>query len=184
MATKKSTLAEIVASAKPVRRTVTLCVAGDLLDEHERLEAQLVEAQHAATMGGKLNSQGEVRRLAEAVQRCEKAMKAAEHDFTFEKLPGDGWMKLRDEHPARPGRQEGFNLDTFPKTAVAASCVSPEGMDDAATFDAFWEALNFGQRLELFFNGAQAANEGSVNVPFSATASAVLSTSRKNSPSS
>lgn len=184
MATKKRTLAQIVASAKPVQRTVTMCLAGDLLDEHERLEAQLIEASNKATQAGKLNSSGEVKRLAEAVQRCEKAMQAASDDFVFERLPGDAWMKLRDEHPARDGRQEAFNLDTFPRAAVSASCVSPEGMDDPETFAAFWDTLNTAQRLELFFSGARAANEEGVSVPFSVTASAVLSTSAKNSPTS
>ena len=180
--TKKRTLAEIVAAAKPIRKTVRLCTDGDLLAEHERLEAQLEQAHNAQVMGGKLNSAGEVRRLAEAVQKCEKAIRAAEDEYEFEKLSGTKWSTLKDEHGPREGKErvERWNPETFPKAAVAASCVSPEGMDDAAVFSAFWDGLNEAQR-DVLFRGAYAANEDGASVPFSATASLVLSTSRPSS---
>ncbi|MGH3504314.1 MAG: hypothetical protein ACRDQA_25960 [Nocardioidaceae bacterium] len=178
------TLSEITQQATPVERTVSLCVAGSMFAEHERLEAELEAAQSAEVTGsGTLGKQPESQRVAKKLRDLEAKMREHTYDFVFRSLPKLQWRALLDTHGPREGKEriERWNPDTFPRAAVAASCVSPEGMDDAAAFAVFWdESLNDGQRDQLF-RGAYAANEESTSVPFSVAASAALSTSEQSS---
>ncbi|HET7407965.1 MAG TPA: hypothetical protein VFJ21_12635 [Mycobacteriales bacterium] len=174
-------LATISEKVTPVETTVSLCVDGALFAEHERLEAELdalMSGPNSATLGG-----GDpVSEAAKKVQAVEKKMRGRTYDFAFRHVPT--WQALLDEHGPREGKEriERFNPETFPAAAVSASCVSPEGMGDAETFAAFWDKLNRGQRARLF-DGAYRANEDGASVPFSVTASAVLSSSRQSSTS-
>lgn len=65
--------------------------------------------------------------------------------------------------------------------AVKASCVAPEGMNEAETFQNLWDnILNEGQRAELFMQGAFRANEESLSVPLSVSAFAPQQSSEPN----
>lgn len=181
MATSKpaATLADINKSATPSTVTVPLCVAGKLIDEHARLTAELEDLQLSRIGSAKLSDpdaaarDAEEDRLRKRIRKLEGDIRAQTHDFVFVKLEKNGWRDLMEEHGPRKGkeRQERWNPATFPPAAVRASCVSPGGMDDDEVWREFWEdKLNDGQRDELF-RGALKANEGTLSVPFSASAS-------------
>ncbi len=180
---KPKSLADISKAATPAESVVSICVAGALVAEHQRLEAELEAAQDAEiTTGTKLSSRSPVKKLAQRIRDLEAQMREQTFEFVFRALPRRGWSELRDAHPPREGKErvERWNPDTFPAAAVSACCVDPTGMDDVAQFDPFWETLNDGQRDGLF-RGAYDVNEAGVSVPFSAAASAALRTSEPTS---
>jgi hypothetical protein len=176
MAAKKSfTLTDITKQATLPEVVVPICVAGELIAEHSRLDAKLEEAETEQIASRKLGDAeaSEVERLRGRIRKLEADIKAQTHDFVFRALKKNAWRDLMEEHGPRKGkeRQERWNPQTFPPAAVQASCLSPEGMDDDEAFRAFWEdAINDGQRDELF-RGALKANEGTLSVPFSVSAS-------------
>jgi hypothetical protein len=175
MAAKKSfTLADITKQATLPEVVVPVCVAGELIAEHGRLDAELEEVETAEIGSRKLGgTSAEADGLRNRIRKLEADIKAQTHGFVFRALKKNAWRDLMEEHGPRKGkeRQERWNPNTFPPAAVQASCVSPAGMDDDEAFRAFWdEAINDGQRDELF-RGALKANEGTLSVPFSASAS-------------
>lgn len=179
---KPATLAEIVEQSTPSENVVSLCVAGSLVAEHQRLEAEFEAAQIAEVTGTrKLRNDdgGSAREIAKKIQAVEAKMRDYTHDFVFRKH--GHWQDLKDEHPPRKGREnrELLNPLTFAPAAVQACCVSPD-LSDGAVFGEFWEGLNQGQRDKLL-DGAWAVNEDGVSVPFSVSASAALSSSRTSS---
>lgn len=175
---KPASLADIVASATRAERTVTICVAGHLNTEYDRLEQQLQQLTRDDAMSGSLADGGEERRaIAERMEQISEEMRAHEHVFVVRALPAKQWSDLTLEHPAREGKQEFFNVETFPLSCVAASLVKINGEDVTVTvadLEPLWnDALNVGQRDELF-NAAWEANTGRVSVPFSPLVSVTL----------
>jgi hypothetical protein len=170
---KPASLADIVASATRAERTVTICTAGHLNAEYDRLQQQL---QDATRDTGSLADDGQ-RSIAEQMEQVRQQMREHEHTFTFRALTAAGWSDLLVDHPPREDRREIFNTATFPLPCVAASLVRINDEDVTVTVDELkplWnDALNDGQRDELF-GAAWEANKGRVSVPFSPLASATL----------
>jgi hypothetical protein len=177
---KPPTLADVLAVTTPAERVVSLCVAGDLFAEHQRLEAELEKAHDDGISTRKLNEESPVHKIAKQIQALEAKMAKHTFDFRFRALRKHEWSTLMTAHGPRDDSDVddrfGFNMETFPPAAVRACCVSPDGMD-ADEFDGFWETLNSGQRDRLFFRGAWAVNQEGVSVPKSVTASAALQSS-------
>lgn len=180
-------LADIISEATPVDVVVPICVAGQLKAEHDRLDRRLDELQdddlRESSQKLQDSRKAEADKIAKRIRQIETEMREHTHDFVFRPLPRNAWNDLVDEHPPRQGRerQERWNLNTFMPAAVRACCVAPEGMSDADTFQNLWDnVLNEGQRTELFV-GAQRANEESLSVPFSVSASAHHQSSTRSS---
>lgn len=185
--TRKPKLADVRSKATPARVIVPICVAGELIAEHARLDRRLEKLQDDELRGRESKKLSgpttEADRITKRLLQLEHQMEALTYDFEFEHLPGTGWRDLMDEHGPREGkeRQERWNPNTFPPAAVQACCVSPEGMDDDEQFRAFWDGdINDGQRDELF-RGALNANEAALSIPFSVNVSAHQSTSDESS---
>jgi hypothetical protein len=185
---KAATLAEIIKQSTPAEKVVSLCVAGGLVAEHQRLEAEREKAQLAQVSrsgSAKLSNAGDddasdsPARIAKKLRALEARMRDYTHDFVFRKH--DHWQDLKDEHPPRKGKEnrELLNPVTFAPAAVQACCVSPDLSDDEA-FNEFWSGLNQGQR-DALLDGAWSVNEDGVSVPFSVSASVALSSSKPSS---
>lgn len=177
------TLADISAKATPNERVVSLCLAGGLFADHQRLEADLEEAQSAELVGSSGRKLSEVpasTKIARALVALETEMKASTFDFTFRQLSRAEWKALMADHPTKKPTEERVNVDTFSPAAVVACCVQPKGFDDPKVFTAFWDNLSAGQQSTLF-GAAWDVNEGGISVPFSVNASVTLSTSEATS---
>lgn len=181
---KTFTIADVVASAKPVERVVPLCVAGDLHGEHRRLVEAQERAEDAEIGQSKklVESERESVKIAKQVVAIQKKMEPHTFDFRFQKLDDDKWDEMLSAHPVRDGndtdKQFGVNMATFPKAAVQACCVDPTGFEDVEAFEQFWGTLNSGQRDKLYFGGAFAVNRtDGVEIPKSVSASALINSS-------
>jgi hypothetical protein len=152
--TTASDIATVLASFKPTRKTVRLCVNGDVLDELQRLDAEMREA-------GVRDS---------AVTQRHEALRAqareSEVEFVFVAVGRRRWSDLMLAHPPTPeqlaaAKAEGFkvqfNPETFPIAAVAASCVEPAGMTVEAV-EALYEKVNDSQWHALWAGGCLGAN--------------------------
>ncbi|MGH9003943.1 MAG: hypothetical protein ACRDYV_12520, partial [Acidimicrobiia bacterium] len=152
---------------------VPVCVAGGLYADYQMLEQELQAAQEADLSHGKLGGASTARGVARRMEKVRAQMREHTYEFRFRALAPQAWSDLIAAHPAREGQRERINLDTFRPAAVAACCVSPEGMGEQGAIDRLFAVLNQAQQLDLFA-GAWDVNEESVSVPFSASASAAL----------
>lgn len=171
------TFADILAKAKPARRTTHLYLAGDLLARRDELEQEIDEAGRIErltirdTDGRNLEqSLGDagtptdalVAELAHVLEQLRGSRTA----FTFQVLPRSQWDALRKQHELGDGR---VDLDTICIPLVAASSFQPAMTE--AEVDQLFEVLNHAQRKTLF-DAAWAVNTGAVDVPFSPAGSA------------
>lgn len=112
------------------RLSVTVTLRGDLVDEVDRLEAEMAEA---AKVDATENRDPVALRIAERIQDLEREAAESEVTFTFEGLGRGQMAKLTAAHPPRTD-DEGdvfgaeklpWNPETFPPALLAASCVEP-----------------------------------------------------------
>lgn len=175
---KPKSLSDITAQITPAEKIVSICVAGKLYAEHQRLERDLAEAQEIE-VGRKINEPSKALPIAEEIRAIEDEMEAQTYSFTVVQIDRKRWRELLADHPTRNAMQEVYNRETFPPAAVAASCVDPVGFDDPAQFDPFWEKLGAGQ--DELFAAAWEVNQVGISVPFSVSASVILTNSAQTS---
>lgn len=160
---------DILATVKPVEKSVTLCLAGDLQARFEDLERRLsaaVRSPHAT-----LGSGEEERRLADAIQAVRAEMAEQEVTFHFRALSARKWSDLMAEHPGRSGKDEAFNVDTFPDALIAACAVDPEMTPEEVK--ELGDSLSNAQ-FSTLFDCAWGCNQSALDVPFSVLASQAL----------
>lgn len=169
------TFADILATAKPARRSVFIHLAGDLLARRDELEAQIEEAARLERAAVRTGDDQPDRALADAsptdtlvdeLRDVLDRLRASRTRFTFQVLPRSRWDALRKQHEVAEGKVD-FEAMSIP--LVAACCVDPVMTEDEVT--ALFEVLNLDQRQKLF-EGAWAVNTGAVDVPFSPAGSA------------
>lgn len=163
-------LGDVLAAAKPREASVTICVAGDLAGEHDRLAAEL-QAERAKDVTS-IAGNPRVVELAQHIQELEGRMKAAEFTFTFRALPSREWSDLVANHPPRDGHDERFNTSTLPVEVIKRCLIEPAG--SAAEIDTLMDRLSDGA-FDRLFTTAWDANRQGPSVPFSSAASAILS---------
>ena len=179
MARKKTSLDQVLADLAPPERVVSLCLAGDLVAEHQELERELERAQKADLLAGpRLGNVPTAHAVAEQIRDVEDRMRARTHTFRFRSLSRKAWSDLLAEHPDPTGKRI-FDPDTFAPAAIAACCVEPD-MGDPVQLKSFMELLSTAQ-FSALFDGAWEANTTNPSVPFSYAASGLLQTSAKNS---
>ena len=154
----------ILAIATPPRRTVSVCLRGDLVSKAETLRTAWQEAverdrEHIASSTAPA--------LWDELADIEKEAQAATVDFTFEAVSSALWRKLVAEHPPPPD-EPGWMWDpeTFPIAALAASCIEPAMTESQATELA--EKLSNAQWQKLFL-AAMNVNVGDDLVPLFAS---------------
>lgn len=166
---KPLTLDEILSQAENpeyVRRaTARVLLRQDLIARHAELEAEL---QHAVTRDALTNDPDRAPGIRDEILALEAEMKAAEAEFVFKSVGRKKWADLLAKHPptkaqAAADRRTLFNPETFPIAAIAASCASPEGMDEAAVRRL--EAGLSDAQFSLLWNACIDANLGGGDLP-------------------
>lgn len=160
---------DVLDAAKPREASATICVAGDLAGEHERLRAELQTEQAKAAV----SIEGNPRKveLAQQLADLEARMSEATFTFTFRALPAQQWSNLLADHGPRSA-DETFNAATLPLALVKRCLVDPVASE--ADVDALAERLSDGA-FEALFDAAWRCNRQGPSVPFSSAASAILS---------
>lgn len=121
----KTRLAEIVAQVQPRTSSVRICLRGDLIAEHERLERELAEARRT---DADTNEPDEAPGIARSVLAVEAKMRDAEVEFVLQAMGMTAWSDLLAKHPPtkeQKGQRLDHNLETFSVAAVAASLIDP-----------------------------------------------------------
>ena len=179
MAAKKPpSLEDIIASATPAERVVSVCVAGALIAEHQQLEHELDRAQRADTRT-RLGQASAAPKIAQQIEQLQERMRAQTYAFRFRAVESKVWSDLVAAHPDPAGKKI-FNVETFPPAAISACCVEPDGMHDPERVAGLLKVLNPAQQDELF-NGAWDVNTTAPKEMTSYAASAVLRCSETSS---
>lgn len=153
------------------RRTVTvpLCLAGELADEYEQLEAQLADVKPATS----LEDASPRRAIVERLDDIRERMVAATVDFHLRAYSPRAWGIFWDSKPERADGEtaEAWDERIFPFWCelVSTSCVDPE-MEPGQVAE-LAEDLNSGAWTRLV-NECIGLNYKAVDVPNSAAASA------------
>lgn len=160
-------LDDVLAQARPKTVKVGICLRGDLLAEHDALEAELAEAQRTDETE---NRHAQAPEIAARIRELEAEIDAAEYQFTLTAIGQKAWTDLITRNPAsEEDREQGYAWDPveFPKAALMAS-----GGLTEEQIERLYEVMNFAQWNKL----VAAVLDANVRdaVPFSAAASAIL----------
>jgi hypothetical protein len=171
---ERKAAADILAKAKARVSRVKLVLDGDLLAEHERLNAEL----EAAPEGGN------VEELAQHLIDLEEQIRKAEIEFVFRGIGRGRWRKLLADHPPSDEDKAAgldFSQENFPFAAMAASIVSPTlSEDDLRELD---EETFTEVDFQKIWTCCLRANVGAgVTRPESRAAHAILANGRHSSP--
>jgi hypothetical protein len=154
-------------------RVVSLCLAGELVEEATRLERQLGEAPPPTSVGD-----GTRRILAEQLAAVTEQMRDATVDFRLKAMPSREWSRFWAGMPAPDEQQSNVEWSErmFPFYAemVARVCVDPvmsvEQVGELA------DVLH-GKAWTRLVNACMGVNMGEVDVPNSAAVSDLTGTS-------
>ncbi|WP_214327844.1 hypothetical protein [Nonomuraea sediminis] len=152
---------------------VPICGRGDLQARFEDLERQLDVARSQPADDSLASKETEAQRIAKEIQALQVEMQQHVRVFLLRALPRKAWSDLVKEHPAR--KQDApadFNRDSFPVAALAACAVKPSLTEEKA--GRVVDRITQGQ-WSLLWNAILELNGGSGEVPFSAAASVILS---------
>lgn len=157
---------EILEEAKPAETTFRVCLRGDLLNEHQALEAELkalppFKQSHLAEADPRIG-------LALKIAELEAEMRKSEAAFHFRALSRTKYRELLAANPGEPNQK--FNPETLPRVLISACCIDP--VMTPSDVDRLFDRLNEGS-VEALFMAAYALNEGVTRVPFSERASAL-----------
>lgn len=161
--------------ARPVERTVPLCLRGDLVAEFEALERELAKAQ--AKANDSLAGSG-ASGIAARMEALREQMADSTVEFRLRGLPRPKYRALTAAHPPRQladgkvhpqDENDGLNVDTFYDALIRACLVGPV-LSEAQLTRLLDEALS-DRQFEQLAIGAVACCRGSVDVPFSFAAS-------------
>jgi hypothetical protein len=170
----KKNFAAMLAEAKLPERTVQVCLRGDLVAEHEKLNAELelIEKKAVDTLAGNGGAE-----LAERIAALESEMRDNAYPFVVRAMPTARYRAFKADFPVRVGeggevdkRDEvfDFNADTGFEPLLRLSLVDPD-LDDGQ-----WAQL-MGTLTERQFEDLAGAawmlNRGEIDVPFSRAAS-------------
>lgn len=168
--------ADLIRNARLPQRSVPICLAGDMVAQHEELSRQLAVAEAERAAAGSLAGNGN-HELAKQIAELEEAMREHTVDFRLQALPRGAWAKLVADHPPRRDDQNklideaGFNADTF-VAALLRKCLVEPRLDDDLFELLVNERLTDGQ-YEQLTTALWQLNRGTVSVPFSRAASRI-----------
>ena len=161
-------IGDILSRARRREHSVTICLAGDLAAELDRLDGELQRA--ADWRPDSLGDEDPRGEIAERIQAVREEMRAAEITFTFRALGAKAWSDIIAQHPAKD-QSQAFDAESLAPALVAASSVDP--VMSREQVEELFEALNHAQREELMA-AAWSVNGEATSVPFSLHASAIL----------
>lgn len=182
---KKKSVADVLKKASRATKSVSICLAGDLVAEYEELTAELERITMAAPttdrLSGGVKSDPQAVKVAKRIQELEAEMAESTVAFRFRALPAKQWSDLIAKHPD-PKKERLVNQETFVPAAIAACCVDPEGMDDPEQAAELFDTLSAGQQDELFEGAWEVNQTGPFVAKSSSLASEVLRPSGTSSP--
>jgi hypothetical protein len=133
---------------KPATKYVTILLDPDALDAFEKAQERLGESTST-------NRRERERELTEA----RNALAEATVTMKFQSLGRKRYEALVAEHPPTPEQNEqsvketeqeaAYNIETFPKALIRATCVDPELTDE--DIDEIYDSWNGAELMELFF---------------------------------
>jgi hypothetical protein len=155
---------------------VSLCLAGELVDQIEVLERQLAEAKAPTNMG----EASPKRAIAEQIADLQEQMRESTVDFHLRAMGARRWSRFWAAIPAREEKDtdEGWDEKIFPHYAelISKSCVDPEMTAEQVAELADMVNGSAWNRLAM---GCLSLNQGDVDVPNSAAASELIGTSEQ-----
>jgi hypothetical protein len=160
--------AGVLASTKPIERSVRICLAGDLLAEIDSLTEELAQARRSDS---RLNELDRAPAIAKRLVELEDAAHEAEVEFRFRAIGRKAWRDLVAANPpsAEEKKAGADHNERFLVEAIAASCVEPAGVT-LEQAEQLLDVLTESQAGKLWL-ACLAANRGTSDVPFSAAAS-------------
>ena len=167
-------------------RSAVVPLRGDLLDEVDRLEDELLLAE---AEDARLNRQPQAPAIADRILALEAQARESECRFTFEGLGRGAYAKLSAAHPATDQQRADmpdvtleWNPETFPPALLAASCVEPaELAGNVEEWTEIHENYSVGQ-VNRVWAACSIANAGVAESPNSQLAS--VAQRRRSSASS
>lgn len=171
----------LIAKIKPTLPEVRtqIVLRPDLVDEWEKANAALENAEAAAAASKRMNGQAgqpaNLKKLAEAVRKAESEIEATSPWFTFRAIPAEDYQSMCAKHPPRKDDQldayAGHNREAVENALVRECLIDPEFSDEGwATLKA---TLSPSEWAEMR-NSALQANGESVKPPKSLRASLLL----------
>ena len=175
----------IETESTPPEVSVSICLRGDLVAEHDRLETELRRVRDEDDAENRVPLAPQI---ASKIRDLEDQIRDAEVEFRFRGVGRKTLTDLTAAHPATAEQQEQvggdglrmeWNPDTYPPALVAASCVQPAGVTVERAAHAY-ETWSHGQWSKLW-RACISANMGSADPgPKSVLASLVLQGSAQN----
>lgn len=168
----------LIRAAKLPERTVSLCLRGDLVAEHEELCARLDAAERKPK--DSLAGNPEPAELSKQIIALQELMAESTVPFRLRALPRRQWAGLVAKHPPRKdagGRivdsdTAGVNVDEF-MADVLRQCIVDPVLGDLDWDLLIDESLTDAQYTQLT-EAAWSLNRREVDVPFSHAASRIL----------
>lgn len=156
---------DLISSAKPPVRSVTICLDQSLQAEHDELIEQLDQMRRANP--AKRGDTPEGHELAERIGQIEDAMQEKLATFHFKGLSKSALQILYKRFPSKD-KTVLWDPEAGGFALVAKAAIDPEMTEDQA--QRLFNALSDGQ-ADLLTQVAWLASKGSNSVPLSASAS-------------
>lgn len=157
-------------------RTVSLCLAGELVEKITQLERRLAEAKPPTNLG----EASPKRIIAEQIGAVQEQMRESTVDFHLRALGARKWAKFWASMPTRAENEAADVWDEriFPFYAemVSLSCVDP--VMSVEQVEELVEVLHSSAWNRLA-NGCLSLNMGEVDIPNSAAVSELIGTSEQ-----
>lgn len=169
--------------------TVSLCLNGALVAEFEQHERELQAAKRNAS--DTLDGNAAVVEIAERMEALRERMTEDTEVFRLRALPRNRWRELVDQHQPRRGEDGaldkrdaaiGVDVSTMFPALVRASVVSPvlDAEDWSALLgDESTDGVLTDAQFDALSGAAWRLNRSEVDIPFSFTASRILSSERE-----
>lgn len=166
----------IVDGAQRVRRSMPLCLRGDLVAEYEELERQRDEAEKAAEqtdLGDSLASTKPTAAIDARMDGLRAEMLAGTITVVMQSMPRKEYNKLVKQHPPRrdedgaiyaEDRALDINMETFWEPLIRACWVSP--VLTKARMTRILDEIVSDQQYSELADLAMKVNRGKVDVPF------------------
>lgn len=173
-------VAAILARATRPRRTVKVCLAGEVVAEMERLDEELADLERPAN--GRLNGPAGAKALRDQLDELRAKAEADTIEIVIQAVSRTRWHEMIAANPPRKladgtvhpaDKMAGVNEDTFYDAIIAACWVAPE-IDDA-TRTALLEQLT-DRQFDQVGSAAWAVNRHEVSIPLSRAGSKTRST--------
>ena len=174
---------DVLGELTPATLSVVICTRGDLTEEIQRLERDLIDAESADRMS---NEPPTAPAITARIGELEEQARAHEREFVLTALSRKAWSDLKAQHkPTAEQRKEAPGVDrnheTFWPAALAACLTRPTGFTPEKVA-LLAERLSSGG-WDRLVGACHSVNEGAQRAPFSQVASVMRQRSSGNSDS-